>query len=177
MKITENNKKTSEIMNEMRSKFKVWSWYTNEQLDKDFPPPKEITTREFADNVEADEEYKNMSANDLGEIKGFQGITLRERLLMEIQYFDKTGKHLDVDNITLCSGSRCSDGDVPYVGRDGDGDVNVGEDDAQDQDPYLRARRATLCDSSNLVPSDPKSLEARVTELERKMAIIHIDFN
>ena len=39
--------------------------------------------------------------------------TLRERILMELAYFEETGKHLDVDNITLCAGSRFRVGLVP----------------------------------------------------------------
>jgi hypothetical protein len=117
MKIKETTIKTSEILAEMRKKFDVYCYYSDEQLDKDFPVPKEITEREFKDNIEADEadeEYKSMSAKEL-DGKGIVGITLRERLLMEIQYFDKTGYHLDIESITLCSGSRDSGGDVPSV--------------------------------------------------------------
>ena len=49
-----------------------------------------------------------------------KGITLEERLLLEIEYFKKTGKHLDVENWTLCSGSRYQDGYVPSAYWDGD---------------------------------------------------------
>jgi len=115
--IKERPIKTSKLLNECRKKFKVWSYYSDEQLDKDFPIPK-MTTRYFKDTVEADEKLKNLSANDL-EAKGILGITLRERLIMELEYFDKTGKHLDIQNITLCSGSRDSVGHVPYAGWHG----------------------------------------------------------
>jgi hypothetical protein len=74
----------------------------------------------FAKNVEADEELKNQSANMLAEA-GTKGITLLERLLLGMAYFVATGEHLDVKNITLCSGSRDSDGDVPSVRWDVDG--------------------------------------------------------
>ena len=70
---------------------------------------------EFKDNQEADEEFKDMSAYELKK-KGVEGITLLERLVLEMEYFKKTGNHLDVSNNTFCSGSRGSDGDVPYVG-------------------------------------------------------------
>ena len=63
---------------------------------------------------EADEELKNLSANELKE-KGIQGITLLERIVLELDYFKETGKHLDIDNWTLCSGSRDADGYVPYA--------------------------------------------------------------
>jgi len=70
----------------------------------------------FRRNVEADEEFANKSANDLakGE-KEIKGITLLERLLLELGYFMATKEHLDVNDVTLCSGSRDSDGDVPSV--------------------------------------------------------------
>ncbi len=68
----------------------------------------------FRDQVEADEELKNLSANDLKE-QGITCITLEERLLYELKYFKETGRHLDIHNVTLCSGSRDSDGYVPHV--------------------------------------------------------------
>lgn len=94
----------------------------------------------FKNNQEADEEYKNISANQL---KYIEVITLEERLLMEIEYFKKTGKHLDIENITLCSGSRYSDGYVPYVHfYSGDQAVHVGYWGPGIVHPGLRARRA-----------------------------------
>lgn len=68
----------------------------------------------FRKNIEADQEFKNFSADYLKE--RFVGITLLERLLLEIWYFDATRKHLDVKNTTLCSNSRDSHDDVPCVG-------------------------------------------------------------
>jgi hypothetical protein len=68
----------------------------------------------FRDVVEADEDLKNLSANDLEKI-GIPGITLEERFLMELKYFKETGNHLDIANFTLCSGSRFFDGRVPVV--------------------------------------------------------------
>ncbi len=64
--------------------------------------------------MEADEELKNKSANMLAEA-GIKGETLPERLLHELKYFTDTGKHLDVKNTTLCSGSRDPYGVVPLV--------------------------------------------------------------
>ena len=68
----------------------------------------------FNRNIEADEEFKNLSANQL-KIVNHKGITLLERLLLGVLYFDRTKKHLDISNWTLCSGSRDSDGSIPYV--------------------------------------------------------------
>ena len=111
--ITDEGKlETSELLDLCRKKFDVWSIYDNDRLDKNFPPLLKPTTRKFKKVMEADEEHANKSAVDL-EKEGVQGITLRERIIMEIQYFDETGKHLDVEKCTLCSGSRDSDGGVP----------------------------------------------------------------
>src|SRR3989344_6716905 len=68
----------------------------------------------FKKTIEADPELANKSANDLAEEK-IPGITLLERLLLELGYFLATGEHLDIENVTLCTGSRCSGGLVPSV--------------------------------------------------------------
>ncbi len=66
------------------------------------------------DRIEADKENKNKSANDC-EKEGITGSTLEERLILELFYHWRTGKHLDIQSVTLCSGSRSPDGDVPLV--------------------------------------------------------------
>ena len=66
------------------------------------------------DRQEADEELKNLSADDLKKY-GVNCITLVERLLYEMKFFAETGKHLDEKSWTLCSGSRDSGGGVPSV--------------------------------------------------------------
>jgi hypothetical protein len=69
----------------------------------------------FCRTVEADPELANRSTKDLA-ADGTKGITLLERLLLELACFLATGgEHLDVENITLCSGSRNSGGGVPSV--------------------------------------------------------------
>ena len=69
----------------------------------------------FKRTVEADEENKDLSANVLAG-RGVKGITLLERLLLGLGFFLTTKGHLDVNSITLCSGSRDFDGYVPRVG-------------------------------------------------------------
>ncbi len=88
----------------------------------------------FRGRVEADEENNNLSANDL-ELRKISGIVLRERCVMELWYNDVTsGGHLDTKNITLCSGSRLSDGNVPNANwLGGEFRVDYGRpDDADD---------------------------------------------
>ncbi len=96
--------------------FTCWKYY--DDLDKNTPINDRPADKTYAiairDRVEADEEYKNLSANELTE-KSIKGITLLERLVLELKYFTETGSHLDISNITLCSGSCDSDGDVPFV--------------------------------------------------------------
>jgi len=62
--------------------------------------------------VEADEENVNLSANDIYE-RELVTMTVLERMVLELFYFWKTGKHLDLQNYTLCSGTRGGDGHVP----------------------------------------------------------------
>jgi len=59
----------------------------------------------FFKNIEADEELKGLSAQQLEAIS-HKGITWIERLLLEVLYYNITKKHLDCYNRTLCSGSR-----------------------------------------------------------------------
>ena len=165
-------------MAECKTLFDVYSYYDDEQLDKDFPVPKEITTRYFKNNIEADEEYKNMSAKDL-EAKKIEGITLRERLLLEIQYFKETNKHLDMGSITLCSGSRDSDGFVPCVNwYAGDHKVSVSRCNVDGRSDVIRGRATVY--PSDLSPSSTSHPECvsrtEFNEFKEKVGkIIRID--
>ena len=97
--------------------FKCWK-YTNEDLDKIITSDRDAGQGAYAirirDRVEADEELKNLSYNDL-KAKNILGITFEERLIYELKYYLETHKHLDINNYTLCSGSLFRDGDVPDV--------------------------------------------------------------
>lgn len=99
--------------------FRCWKW-TKEDLDQATPENDRDPNRDgtyaiwLRERVEADEEWKNKSADQLRE-RGVPGITLLERLLYELKYFGETGRHLDVKNVTLCTGSRDRGGSVPSV--------------------------------------------------------------
>jgi hypothetical protein len=69
------------------------------------------------DTVEADEQFSDRSGDDL-QSEQHVGITVLERLIYELKYFKETGNHLDIKNVTLCSGSRGSTGRVPSVDWD-----------------------------------------------------------
>ena len=136
--IVDDGRKTSEIMQECRGLFKVYSYCDDERLDKEFPPIKSV--RKFHYIQEPDEKYANKSYDDLQK-EGVQGITLRERLLFEIAYFKKEGKHLDEKNWTLCSGSWSVGGSVPRVSFH-DGGVRVHCCHAGDSSYGVRSRSA-----------------------------------
>ena len=97
--------------------FKKWK-YADGDLDTAVPTNDRASDKDYVvyvdQNVEADEQFKNKSANDLKQTN-HTGITLMERLTLGLKHFEETGEHLDVDKITLCDGSRYSDGGVPCV--------------------------------------------------------------
>lgn len=136
--------KPQRIFDRCREKFgDAWKW-TEEDLDKIITSDRTADKGHYAvwvrANVEADEQFKNLSANQLKEL-GHKGITPEERLLLELFYFWKTKKHLDIQNWTLCTGSRYSDGGVPIVSfHPYSGRVNVYYDGADNAYPHLRSR-------------------------------------
>lgn len=118
-------------------------WRYTEDLDKatkdrNDREPKEHYVVWIRDRQEADEELNNLSADKLKE-KNIKGITLLERLLLELKCWDETDKHLDEKNITLCPGSRGSDGAVPNVYWDV-GEFKVHWYNPWSANPNLRAR-------------------------------------
>ena len=144
--VEQPNLKTSEILNMCKKLFKAYSSYNDKQLDEDYPAPKEATVRYFRANIEADEEHANKSAKQL-EKENIPGITLRERLLLELQYFCVTGGHLDIKNYTFCSGSRSSGGGVPHVYWFGDYDrLSVDWRSVESCYDGIRAREAVSAD-------------------------------
>lgn len=156
IQITDNKElKTSDIMNMCRDKFKILSYYDDERLDKDFPQPKETTTRSFLENPKPDPETLGMSVREAEEKGHTNGITLRERLLLELVYFEKTGEHLDVKGLTLCSGSRNSDGYVPCMNWYSDGrEVLVSWCNLDFSLSDCGLRSAVSLNTSSLIPSE-----------------------
>jgi len=92
------------------------------------------------DSIEAPEDLKNVSASEI-ERRKLKTMTLLERRLLELFYYWTTKKHLDIDNWTLCAGSRYSDGYVPRTcWFPSDGRFHVGWCYASYSYSYLRAR-------------------------------------
>jgi hypothetical protein len=68
----------------------------------------------FVASVEADSSFKDFPFSALDE-RGVKGITVLERLILELGYFLATGEHLDRENFTVCNGSRFSNGAIPAI--------------------------------------------------------------
>jgi hypothetical protein len=95
------------------------SWkYADKNLDEVIKSDRTSQNGHYAvwvrDRVEADEENRKLSANDL-KVRGGDEITAEERMLYELKFFKETGQHLDKTNWTFCAGSRDSYGNVPYA--------------------------------------------------------------
>ncbi len=105
------------VWSKCRELFPTYSYFGDDMdkvVTKNDRTSQTAYAKRFRDRVEADEELKNLSANQCAE-QGIRGITLLERLLLELWYFSQIGEdHLDLQNITLCAGSRYG-GDVPSV--------------------------------------------------------------
>jgi hypothetical protein len=100
----------------MRAKFKVWVY--REDLDASVTVNTRTSAQSYAiwvrDGVEPDEKYLGQSIRQ-ADLDGKIGMTLLERMVLEVKYFVETEKHLDEKGLTFCTGSRDSDGDVPCV--------------------------------------------------------------
>lgn len=74
------------------------------------------------DGIEPDHEHLGKSTRQADPDMKI-GITVLERIILELKYFSETGNHLDVKGVTFCSGSRGSGGFVPsaYWGGGGFG--------------------------------------------------------
>ncbi|MBU1202509.1 hypothetical protein KKH39_00465 [Patescibacteria group bacterium] len=114
--------KLNDVLEAIRKQFPAWSHEDN--LDKDIVENIRQSDKSYAirlrERVEADEELKSLSANQLKQ-QGVNAITLLERLVLELKYWSETGQHLDVSNITMCAGSYDRDGGVLGVRWDADG--------------------------------------------------------
>ncbi len=64
------------------------------------------------DGAEPDQKFLGQSTKK-ADFDMTLGITLLERIILEMKYFLETDNHLDIKGLTFCSGSRDSDGAVP----------------------------------------------------------------
>ena len=97
--------------------FDKWK-YADGDLDTAVPTNDRTSNKDYVvyvdQNIEADEQFKKKSAKYLAKTN-HTGITLMEHLVLRLKHFEETGNHLDVNKITLCSGSRDSNDVVPIV--------------------------------------------------------------
>ena len=127
----------------MRKRFDMWLYI--DDLDKAITKNDRLNEKSayaiwVRDRIEADEELKSMSANEIAKAE-IVGITAPERLLYGLVYFHETGKHLDIKNVTLCTGSRLADGRVLGVYWHPDNrEVSVGWFSTSRSYSHLRAR-------------------------------------
>ena len=164
--ITDNPKiKTSELMDTLRKQVEVYSYWNNAELDKNFLPPKETTTRTFAATPEPDKETLGKSYDQL--FPAAQGMTFREYILAQMQYFKETGKYLDEKGWTVFSDERLPSGGVASGYWDPNGrEIKFYWGNSDFVSPLLGARLAISPSSSNLVPSAADTLEKRIEALE-----------
>lgn len=131
-----------QVIKGMMKHFPVWTY--TEDLDQDLTENDRNTKTSYAirvrDRVEADQELQNLSAKDLQK-QEIKTLTLLERLVYELKYYSETNEHLDVDNITLCAGSRDRYGFVSHVDWRGDG-LNVDYAGPSSAHGDLRARQS-----------------------------------
>ncbi len=106
----------NQVYKSMSNAFKCWKYA--DDLDKAIPKNARNTKNAYAiwvrDEVEPDTQYLGKSTNQADPNMTI-GVTLLERMIHEMIYFDETGKHLDIKGVTFCTGSRYSAGSVPFV--------------------------------------------------------------
>jgi hypothetical protein len=107
------NMTLSQVFLGMEKKLEVFYCLRSENLKNERNPSSNYFVV-FKKNTEADEELKDLSAVDLSK-SGHQGVTLLERLLLEIFYFNSKNDYLESKTMTLCSGSRYLINNVPSV--------------------------------------------------------------
>lgn len=113
-----------------------------DDLDGNIPKNDRVPTESYAfwhrGRDEADEELKNLSANDLAS-RQIKTMGVLEYEVFKLKHFEETKRHLDVVNITLLAGSRRADGRVPGAYWL-DGEFRVDWAFPRSRDPVLRSR-------------------------------------
>ncbi|HRY59875.1 MAG TPA: hypothetical protein P5096_00665 [Patescibacteria group bacterium] len=134
----------NELFAKCKEKFGAWRW--KDDLDREVTSIR-TTEETYAirarDRVEADEENKGISLDACqksDDVRIREGITLEERLVLELFYWWETGKHLDINSWTLCSGSRYLDGYAVLVHWYSDDELSVFCTSADNGNGSLRPR-------------------------------------
>jgi hypothetical protein len=160
LKITDDaTKKTSELMAELKAKFKVYSYWDDAELDRNFLQPKSKTTREFP--MEQESSDKNKSWNDLNKEYGDSLMSFREYILAFMKYHEATGKYLDEAGWTTFRDKLSGGGVASGVWDPDYGKVGFYRLSPDYSGPTGGGRVAISLNSSL-----PSTLEARVEALE-----------
>ena len=124
--------------------FPKWK-YMNGGIDEAVPINIRTASDNYAvwvrDGVEPDVEFLGKTTNQVDADMKI-GMTFLERMILGGKYFDESGKHLDVVGGTFCSGSRFSDGRIPYVHFGYGSVMRVGWCSVNDTDAKYGVRRA-----------------------------------
>ncbi len=130
-----------------RSHFKTWV-YTEDLDAAIIHNDRDASSGPYAiwvrDTVEPDQRYRSRSASWAKE-NNISGETLLERLIHGLKYWDEKGKHLDINGITLCTGSRYSDGYVPRVYFNSGDEVRVSWDNPDHAYGHIGLRETVFC--------------------------------
>ena len=110
----ENHFSIDLFIDDLQPGIKLYSGGVNSiLLDNDRNPGKDYFVI-FEKSIEADAEWKGISASELKK-ENIKCITFLERLLLEILSLEIDNRHLDNVNITLCAGSYLRNGHVISV--------------------------------------------------------------
>ena len=164
-KITDTpDKKTSEILNECKALFFVWSYYKDEELDLLCPPPKETITKIFKESIEPD--LLNKSYNN-GITEKINFMSARERIILELQYFKKTGKRLDIKGWTITS-TLDSGGRAMRMGGDGNGEFHVRGGSRGNRDDSSGLRQHQWIDTPDKIKGFNFAIECIIKNILKK---------
>ena len=102
---------TSELLAKVRKYFEVWCYKEKEdELDTQFPAPKEDLIVSFNKNYEPDSEYIGKSYNEtVAMFPDKKFMTIRQYLILVVYVWETENKHLDIKGWTRTS-SLWSDG-------------------------------------------------------------------
>ena len=136
------------------SMFSCWKWCGDRSLDEVVDFAKEVRDARqqqrivwCEDSIEPPARLANTSAFQIAD-RQINTLGLTETLLLHGWFYIKSGgksggKHLDVNNVSLCPASRYSDGSVPSVYWVGYWSrLSVSRDDPGDAGGVLRSRQA-----------------------------------
>ncbi len=137
--------KCDPIVNVCRKHYKVWQFADGLDMSvikHDRSGTYGLWVATSPDAEFGEENGQNLSSQDIWD-RGLVTTTLPERLILGDIFFLENQQHLDQNKITLCAGSRDSDGSVPSVDwSSSDGKVYVYDWSPRDASGSLRFRLA-----------------------------------